>query len=141
MISVNRSIQIPEREVQLRFIRAAGPGGQNVNKVASAVELRFDVKHSLALPEEVRQRLMRQSGKKLNSAGVLIIQARRYRSQERNRQDALERLVRLVRQAAVKPWVRRPTRPSRASRESRLEIKRHRSRAKQRRSRVEPGAE
>jgi ribosome-associated protein len=141
MISVNRSIQIPEREVQLRFIRAAGPGGQNVNKVASAVELRFDVKHSLALPEEVRQRLMRQSGKKLNSAGVLIIQARRYRSQERNRQDALERLVRLVRQAAVKPRVRRPTRPSRASRESRLEIKRHRSRAKQRRSRVEPGAE
>ena len=141
MIAVNRSIQIPEREVQLRFIRAAGPGGQNVNKVASAVELRFDVKHSLALPEEVRQRLMRQSGKKLNSAGVLIIQARRYRSQERNRQDALERLLRLVRQAAVKPRARRPTRPSRASRESRLEIKRHRSRAKQRRSRVEPGAE
>ena len=141
MIAVNRSIQIPEREVQLRFIRAAGPGGQNVNKVASAVELRFDVKHSLALPEEVRQRLMRQSGKKLNSAGVLIIQARRYRSQDRNRQDALERLVRLVRQAAVKPRARRPTRPSRASRESRLEIKRHRSRAKQRRSRVEPGAE
>jgi ribosome-associated protein len=141
MISVNRSIQIPEREVQLRFIRAAGPGGQNVNKVASAVELRFDVRHSLALPEEVRQRLMRQSGKKLNSAGVLIIQARRYRSQDRNRQDALERLVRLVRQAAVKPRARRPTRPSRASRESRLEIKRHRSRAKQRRSRVEPGAE
>jgi ribosome-associated protein len=141
MISVNRSIQIPEREVQLRFIRAAGPGGQNVNKVASAVELRFDVRHSLALPEEVRQRLMRQSGKKLNSAGVLIIQARRYRSQDRNRQDALERLVRLVRQAAVKPRARRPTRPSRASRECRLEIKRHRSRAKQRRSRVEPGAE
>jgi ribosome-associated protein len=141
MISVNRWIQIPEREVQLRFIRAAGPGGQNVNKVASAVELRFDVRHSMALPEEVRQRLMRQSGKKLNSAGVLIIQARRYRSQDRNRQDALERLVRLVRQAAVKPRARRPTRPSRASRESRLEIKRHRSRAKQRRSRVEPGAE
>ncbi|HLF80473.1 MAG TPA: alternative ribosome rescue aminoacyl-tRNA hydrolase ArfB [Anaerolineales bacterium] len=141
MIAVNRSIQIPEREVQLRFIRAAGPGGQNVNKVASAVELRFDVKHSLALPEEVRQRLIRQSGKKLNSAGVLIIQARRYRSQDRNRQDALERLVRLVRQAAVKPRARRPTRPSRASRESRLEVKRHRSRAKQRRSRVEPGAE
>jgi ribosome-associated protein len=141
MISVNRWIQIPEREVQLRFIRAAGPGGQNVNKVASAVELRFDVRHSMALPEEVRQRLMRQSGKKLNSAGVLIIQARRYRSQDRNRQDALERLVRLVRQAAVKPRARRPTRPSRASRESRLEVKRHRSRAKQRRSRVEPGAE
>ena len=141
MIAVNRSIQIPEREVQLRFIRAAGPGGQNVNKVASAVELRFDVKHSLALPEEVRQRLIRQSGKKLNSAGVLIIQARRYRSQERNRQDALERFVRLVRQAAVKPRARRPTRPSRASRESRLEIKRLRSRTKQRRSRVEPGAE
>jgi len=141
MISVSHSIQIPEREVQLRFIRAAGPGGQNVNKVASAVELRFDVKRSTALPEEVRQRLLRQSGKRLNSAGVLIIQARRYRRQERNRQDALERLVRLVRQAAVKPRARRPTRPSRASRESRLEIKRHRSRAKQRRSRVEPGAE
>jgi ribosome-associated protein len=141
MIVVSRSIQIPDREVQFRFIRASGPGGQNVNKVASAVELRFDVKHSTALPEEVRQRLMRQSGKKLNSAGVLIIQARRYRSQERNRQDAMERLVRLVRQAALKPRARRPTKPSRGSRESRLEIKRLRSRTKQRRSRVEPGAE
>lgn len=141
MIFVNRSIQIPDREIQLRFIRAAGPGGQNVNKVSSAVELRFDVKRSTALPEEVRQRLMRQSGKKLNSAGVLIIQARRYRSQERNRQDAMERLVRLVRQAALKPRARRPTKPSRGSRESRLEIKRLRSRTKQRRSRVEPGAE
>jgi len=141
MIFVNRSIQIPDREIQLRFIRASGPGGQNVNKVSSAVELRFDVKRSTALPEEVRQRLMRQSGKKLNSAGVLIIQARRYRSQERNRQDAMERLVRLVRQAALKPRARRPTKPSRGSRESRLEIKRLRSRTKQRRSRVEPGAE
>ena len=135
MIRVSRSIQIPDREVQLRFLRAAGPGGQNVNKVASAVELRFDLKHSRALPEEVRDRLILDSGKRVNTRGVLVIQARRFRSQERNRQDALERLVRLVRSAAVRQPTRRQTKPTRASEERRLESKRRRSTTKERRSR------
>ena len=135
MIRVSRSIQIPDREVQLRFLRAAGPGGQNVNKVASAVELRFDLKHSRALPEEVRDRLILGSGKRVNTRGVLVIQVRRFRSQERNRQDALERLVRLVRSAAVRQPTRRQTKPTRASEERRLESKRRRSTTKERRSR------
>jgi len=135
MISVSRSIRIPEREVQLRFIQASGPGGQNVNKVASAVELRFDVRHTRALTEEVRDRLILHAGKRLNSAGVLIIQARRFRSQERNRQDALERLVRLVRRAALRQKIRRRTKPTRASRERRLESKKRRASTKQHRRR------
>ena len=141
MIAVSRSIRIPEREVQLRFIQASGPGGQNVNKVASAVELRFDVKHTTALSEDVRQRLMLHSGKRLNDAGVLIIQARRFRSQERNRQDAIERLVRMVREAAAKQKVRRQTKRTEASQESRLESKKRRSRTKQQRDRVSGGEE
>ena len=135
MISVSRSIRIPEREVQLRFIQASGPGGQNVNKVASAVELRFNVRHTRALTEEVRDRLILHAGKRLNSAGVLIIQARRFRSQERNRQDAIERLVRLVRRAALRHKTRRRTKPTRASRERRLESKKRRSSTKQHRRR------
>ena len=135
MIVVNHSIQIPEREVALRFIQAAGPGGQNVNKVATAVELRFDVRRSPALPEPVRERLLRQAGRRINEAGELIIQARRHRSQERNRQEAVERLITLVRQAATPPRPRRPTRPSAAARARRLEAKKHRTRIKhQRRS-------
>ena len=136
MISVNRSIRIPERELRLRFIQASGPGGQNVNKVASAVELRFDVKQTSALPEIVRQRLLLHSGKRLNRAGVLIIQARRFRSQERNRQDAIERLIRLVRAAATKRKVRRRTKPTQTSQQRRLESKKHRSSTKDNRGRV-----
>ena len=139
MITVNRSIQIPEREVQLHFIQASGPGGQNVNKVASAVELRFDVRQTKALPEDVRLRLMLHCGKRLNDAGVLIIQARRFRSQERNRQDAIGRLLRLVRKAAAKPKARRQTKPTKASKERRLERKMRRSRTKQQRGRVPRG--
>jgi len=135
MIWINRSIRIPDREVQLRFIQASGPGGQNVNKVASAVELRFDVKHSEALPADVRDRLILRSGKRVTNRGVLVIQARRYRSQERNRQDAIDRLVRLVRSAAVRQKTRRQTKPSGASQERRLESKRRRSTTKQRRRR------
>jgi ribosome-associated protein len=141
MIAINRSIRIPKREVQLRFIQASGPGGQNVNKVATAVELRFDVGRSKALPEAVRRRLMAQAGRRLTQQGVLVIQARRYRSQERNRQDAIDRLVRLVRQAAVAPRTRRPTKATPASRQDRLESKRRRARLKQRRARVEPAEE
>lgn len=135
MIWVSRSIRIPDREVQLRFIQASGPGGQNVNKVASAVELRFDVKHTRALPGDVRDRLILRSGKRVNNEGVLVIQARRYRSQERNRQDAIARLIRLVRSAAVRQKPRRQTKPTGASKERRLETKRRRSTTKQRRRR------
>jgi len=137
MIVISRSIRIPESEVKLRFVQASGPGGQNVNKVASAVELRFDVARSAALPEEVRQRLLFQAGRRLNRQGVLVIQARRFRSQERNRQDAIDRLVRLVRQSSVRPKARRPTAPSAAARERRLRQKRHRARAKRERSRAD----
>jgi ribosome-associated protein len=136
MIAVGRSIRIPEQEVQVRFVQASGPGGQNVNKVATAVELRFDVARSAALPEEVRQRLLLQAGKRLNRQGVLVIQARRFRSQERNRRDAIDRLVRLVRQASVRPKARRSTAPSAAARERRLEQKRRRARTKRQRSRA-----
>ena len=135
MIVVNRSIQIPARELKLRFIQAAGPGGQNVNKVATAVELRFDVRRSQALPEPVRERLLRQAGRRINEAGELIIQARRHRSQERNRQEAVERLIALVRQAAAPPRPRRPTRPSAAARARRLESKKLHARLKRQRRR------
>lgn len=135
MIWVSRSIRIPEREVKLRFIQASGPGGQSVNKVASAVELRFDVRHSRALTGEVRDRLILHAGKRLNNAGVLIIQARRFRNQERNRRDAIERLVRLVRRAALHPKTRRQTKPTRASRERRLESKKRRASTKEHRRR------
>jgi len=135
LIRVSRSIHIPDREVQFRFIQASGPGGQNVNKVASAVELRFDARHTRALPEDVRDRLLLRSGKRVNNKGVLVIQARRYRSQERNRQDAIDRLIRLVRNAAVKQKTRRQTKPTGASQERRLESKRRRSSTKQRRRR------
>lgn len=113
------------------FIRSSGPGGQNVNKVASAVQLRFDVKHSSALPLEVRDRLTRLAGKRMTVDGELIIDARRFRSQERNRQDALDRFTALIRKAIDKPRPRRKTLPSHASKQRRLDSKHHRSKLKQ----------
>ena len=124
MITVTRSIAIDEREIEERFFRAAGPGGQNVNKLASAVQLRFDVRRSPALPEPVRARLETLAGRRLTQAGVLVITAQRHRTQERNRKDALERLVALIQRAAEVPRTRRPTKPTRASRLERLEDKR-----------------
>jgi ribosome-associated protein len=124
LIRVTRSLAIDEREVVISFVRSSGPGGQNVNKVASAAQLRFDIRHSPSLPDEVRGRLLRLAGRRVTSRGVLIIDARRYRSQERNRQDALERLMTLVRRAAEPPLARQPTGPTAASRERRLESKR-----------------
>ncbi|MBW2358909.1 MAG: aminoacyl-tRNA hydrolase [Deltaproteobacteria bacterium] len=113
-------------------------GGQNVNKVATAVQLRFDVTHSPSLPDDVRERLIRMAGRRVTEEGILIIEARRFRTQERNRQDAMDRLVRLIRKATEKPKVRRKTRPSSASRERRLENKHHRSKTKRLRSSI-PG--
>jgi ribosome-associated protein len=129
-LAVSAAISIPEAELQERFIQAAGPGGQNVNKVASAVELRFDVAGSPSLPEAVRQRLRALAGRRLTQDGVLVIQARRHRTQERNRADARERLVELIRRAAIPPKPRRATRPTRASKERRVEQKKGRSAVK-----------
>jgi hypothetical protein len=131
LLRATRQVAIEESEVELSFVRASGPGGQNVNKVATAVQLRFDVTGSPSLSEEVRQRLLRLAGQRVSAEGVLVLTARRYRSQERNRQDALARLLELLRKAAVPPKPRRPTRPSRASRERRLGAKRRRGELKQ----------
>jgi ribosome-associated protein len=139
MIPIDDTLALDEREIAESFIRASGPGGQNVNKVASAVQLRFDVRRSPSLPQAVRDRLARLAGSRLSQEGVLVITAQRYRSQERNRQDALDRLVALIRRAATPPRPRRPTRPSAAAREQRLAAKAHRARLKrQRTARDEP---
>jgi ribosome-associated protein len=127
MIRVTNSISIDERELEERFIRASGPGGQNVNKLSTAVQLRFDVRRSPSLPDAVRARLERLAGKRLTRDGVIVISAQRHRTQERNRQDALDRLVELIEHAAVAPIPRRKTKPTRGSRERRLESKKRRS--------------
>ena len=114
-------------EVSESFVRASGPGGQNVNKLATAVQLRFDVRHSPSLPPDLRARLERLAGRRITRDGVLVIIAQRHRTQERNRDDARARLLELIRQAAVKPKLRRPTRPTAASRERRIEGKKRRA--------------
>ncbi|HKX11055.1 MAG TPA: alternative ribosome rescue aminoacyl-tRNA hydrolase ArfB [Stellaceae bacterium] len=134
MIPITPTLSIDESELAESFVRASGPGGQNVNKVASAVQLRFDVRHSPSLPEDVRQRLMRLTGRRLTLDGVLVITAQRHRTQEANRRDALDRLVNLIRRAAVPPVPRKPTKPTSASRRRRLETKRRRSALKRTRS-------
>ncbi|MGC9393910.1 MAG: alternative ribosome rescue aminoacyl-tRNA hydrolase ArfB [Anaerolineae bacterium] len=130
MLRITGKIAIDEKELDYTFVHASGPGGQNVNKVATAVQLRFDVAHSPSLPEDVRQRLLQQAAGQITQDGVLIIDARQYRSQRRNRRDATQRLINLIRQAAVVPRPRRATQPSRAARERRLQAKRHRSKTK-----------
>jgi ribosome-associated protein len=127
MIRVTADIAIDEREIEESFVRSSGPGGQNVNKLATAVQLRFDVRRSPAFAEDVRARLERLAGSRLTNDGVLVIIAQRHRTQARNRADALERLVGLIRQAAIAPLKRRPTRPTRASRERRIEGKKRRA--------------
>ena len=138
MIPITPTLSIDESELAESFVRASGPGGQNVNKVASAVQLRFDVRHSPSLPEDVRQRLMRLAGHRLTLEGVLVITAQRHRTQEANRRDALDRLIELIRRATVPPVPRKPTKPTAASRRRRLDTKRRRSALKRtRRERAE----
>jgi ribosome-associated protein len=134
MIRVTDEIAIDDDEISEAFVRASGPGGQNVNKLATAVQLRFDVRRSPSLPPDVRARLVRLAGSRLTQDGVLLIMAQRYRTQERNREDARERLFELIRQAAIRPKPRRPTRPTAASRERRIEGKKRRAGVKRMRT-------
>lgn len=129
MIEITPSLQIDERELQIDFIRASGPGGQNVNKVATAVQLRFDVRAS-SLPEDVKQRLAQLAGNRITSDGELLIEAKRFRTQEQNREDAIQRFIELVRKSLTKPKARKKTKPTQASKEDRLNEKKRRGEIK-----------
>jgi ribosome-associated protein len=139
MLEITPEIRLDDDEIELAYIRTRGPGGQNINKVSTAVQLRFNITDSPSLPQEVKQRLARLAGKRLTSEGILIIVSRQYRSQEQNRQAAYERLTRLIRQACEPPRTRHRTKPTQASVERRLEDKRKRAEIK--RGRHEPESE
>jgi ribosome-associated protein len=141
MLYVTENINIREQEIEERFIRSSGPGGQNINKVSTAVQLRFAAMTSEALPSRVRQRLKKLAGRRMTADGVLVIEARRFRAQERNRQDARQRLVKLIRQATLKRKPRVPTQPSLASQKRRLENKTRRGKNKRLRAKISPNDE
>jgi ribosome-associated protein len=136
MIQITDTFALNESEIHLEFIRASGPGGQNVNKVSSAVQLRFDATGSPAINDATHERLKKIAGRRMTTEGVVIIKANRFRSQEQNRQDALNRLVLMIRRAMEKPKYRRPTKPSTASRQRRLTTKRQRGEVKRRRKKI-----
>jgi ribosome-associated protein len=129
MLEITPALQIDERELRIDFVRASGPGGQNVNKVATAAQLRFDVGAS-SLPDEAKARLIRLAGKRISNEGVLLIEAKRFRTQEQNREDAIQRFVELVRKSLVKPKARRKTKPTKAAKEKRLKEKKARAEIK-----------
>lgn len=139
MIHVSDSLQIAEHEVEIAYRPSSGPGGQNVNRVSTAAHLRFDVEASPSLPDDVKRRLRSLAGKRVSADGVLVIKAQRHRTRERNREDALDRLVSLIARAELPPRGRRPTQPTPASVERRLDDKRQRSQAKQARASVDSG--
>jgi ribosome-associated protein len=136
MIRITPRIYLDESEISLGFVRSSGPGGQNVNKVSTAVELRFDAANSRSLPEQVRERLIKIAGNKVTKEGILIIEARRFRTQDKNRTDAVERLAGLIRKAAAEPRKRRKTRPTLQSREERMKRKKLRGQVKKSRKPV-----
>jgi ribosome-associated protein len=136
VIAISPTISLDESELEITFVRSSGPGGQNVNKVATAAQLRFDAAHSRSLPDDVRSRLLARAGSRLTRAGELIITARRFRTQERNRADAIARLVEMIRSAATPPKRRRKTRTPRAAKARRVDAKRRRSTTKRLRGTV-----
>jgi len=136
-VRITNQLAIDDSEISLGYIQSSGPGGQNINKVATAVQLRFDVRRSPSLPDDVRLRLERLAGKRLSADGVLTIEAHRYRTQEHNRQDAIARLIAMIRKATEKPKTRRKTRPSEASIQKRLESKRRRGEVKRLRREID----